>query len=100
MTDTILMQTDVPGPAALSGAERAPELVGFKHVLVGVDGTSAGRDAIALGDAPRSDGRLTFAHVVLGQGPVCRNFHPTPAWEKSRAMLARECGQPHGFRQS
>ncbi len=91
MTDTILMQTDVPGPAALSGAERAPELVGFKHVLVGVDGTSAGRDAIALGETLRNpDGRLTFAHVVLAQSPIWGNFHPTPAGRQTREMLERE----------
>ena len=89
MTDTILTQTDVPAPAALLGAERAPELVGFKHVLVGVDGTSAGRDAIALGETLRNpDGRLTFAHVVLAQSPIWGNFHPTPAGRQTREMLS------------
>lgn len=73
-------------------ASVANESARFQKVLVGVDGTSAGRDAIALGDRLRGDGgRLTLAQVILTQGPVYRNFHATPAWEKSRAMLEREC---------
>jgi nucleotide-binding universal stress UspA family protein len=63
----------------------------FRRVLVGVDGTSAGRDAIALGRMLRSDdGRLILAHVVLAQGPIYRNFHSTPAGNSSREMLERE----------
>src|SRR5690242_6488171 len=63
----------------------------FRRVLVGVDGTSTGRDAIALGEMLRSrDGELTLAHVVLAQGPIYRNFHSTPAGKSSRAMLERE----------
>lgn len=50
----------------------------FSSVLVGVDGTSTGRDAIALADrlcAP--SGRLTLANIVLMPSPVYHNFHAT-----------------------
>ncbi len=63
----------------------------FHGVLVGVDGSPTGRDAITLGDllcAP--DGQLTLAHVLLTTTPTFRNYHSTPAWAKFRAMLERE----------
>ena len=67
------------------------ELAGFENVLVGVDGTSTGRDAIALAHRLRAkSGRLTLAHVILAQAPSYRNFHSTPAWERARDMLQRE----------
>lgn len=63
----------------------------FGDVLVGVDGSPTGRDAIALGEALRDpSGRLTLAHVLLSQAPSYRNFHATPAWANSRRMLERE----------
>jgi len=63
----------------------------FLNVLVGVDGTSTGRDAIALAQRLRAHGgQLTLAHVVLAQSPTYRNFHATPVWKDRRAMLARE----------
>ena len=63
----------------------------FEHVLVGVDGTSTGRDAIALADRLRPDpGRLTLAHVVVVEVARYRNFHSTPAWKKAREMLEQE----------
>jgi len=63
----------------------------FLNVLVGVDGTSTGRDAIALAQRLRAHGgQLTLAHVVLAQSPIYRNFHATPVWKDRRAMLARE----------
>ncbi|MEO8969354.1 MAG: universal stress protein [Solirubrobacteraceae bacterium] len=63
----------------------------FGDVLVGVDGSPTGRDAIALGDALRDpSGRLTLVHVLLSQGPSYRNFHATPAWANARRMLERE----------
>lgn len=66
----------------------------FHNVVVGVDGTSTGRDAIALADQLRGDGgRLTLAHVVLTQGPTYRNFHATPAWKRAREVLERESDQ-------
>jgi nucleotide-binding universal stress UspA family protein len=68
-----------------------PELSPFLNVVVGVDGTPTGRDAIALGDRLRGHGgQLTIAHVVLAQAPTYRNFHATPVWKDRRAMLARE----------
>jgi hypothetical protein len=63
----------------------------FSSVLVGVDGTSTGRDAIALADrlcAP--SGRLTLANIVLMPSPTYHNFHATPAWRARRDMLERE----------
>jgi nucleotide-binding universal stress UspA family protein len=63
----------------------------FENVLVGVDGTSTGRDAIALADRLRADGgRLTLAHVILAQAPTYHNFDSTPAWKSKREMLQRE----------
>lgn len=63
----------------------------FDDVLVGVDGSPTGRDAIALGNMLRDpSGRLTLAHVLLSQTPSYRNFHATPAWANSRRMLERE----------
>jgi nucleotide-binding universal stress UspA family protein len=63
----------------------------FPNVLVGVDGTRTGRDAIALGELLRgASGRMTLAHVVLSQAPTFRNFHSAPAWKASREMLKRE----------
>jgi nucleotide-binding universal stress UspA family protein len=71
--------------SAISGPTR------FENVLVGVDGTSTGRDAIALADRLRAEGGgLTLAHVVLSQEPSYSNFHSTPAWKKAREMLERE----------
>ena len=63
----------------------------FKSVLVGVDGTSTGRDAIALAEKLcDADGRLTLAHVVLVPRPVYGNFSSTGAGKKAREMLERE----------
>ena len=60
-------------------------------MLVGVDGTSTGRDAIALGETLcDGDGRLTLAHVVLVQQPIYGNFHSTGAGKKTCEMLERE----------
>ena len=64
---------------------------GSRNVLVGVDGTHTGRDAIALAERLRAPGgRLTLAHVVLVQSPIYGNFSSTSAGRKSRAMLERE----------
>lgn len=64
----------------------------LRNVLVGVDGTSGGRDAIALADRLcAGEGDLTLAHIVLAQTPIHRNFHSTPAWkDHARQMLGRE----------
>jgi nucleotide-binding universal stress UspA family protein len=77
---------------ATRGESIVAESARFQRVLVGVDGTSSGRDAIALADQLRAEeGRLTLAHVVLAQTPTHRNFHRTPVWRKdARPMLERE----------
>jgi heat shock protein HtpX len=63
----------------------------FGHVLVGVDGSPTGRDAIELGNVLRDpSGRFTLAHVLLSQAPSYRDFHATPGWANSRRMLERE----------
>lgn len=74
------------GPTASDGASR-----GFHSVLVGVDGTSAGRDAIALAERLKGDGgSLTLAHVALTQTPSYRNFHAMASWKQAHEMLERE----------
>ena len=70
-----------------------PEHSPFDKVLVGVDGTPTGRDAIALsGRLCARDGRLTLANIVLAQSPTYRNFHATPVWRERREMLERDRG--------
>jgi nucleotide-binding universal stress UspA family protein len=72
-------------------AANADEPATFKNVLVGVDGSSSGRDAIALAEQLRDpDGRLTLAHVVLTEGSTYSNFHSTPRGKQVQAMLDRE----------
>ena len=69
----------------------ASEPFRLRKVLVGVDGTATGRDAIALGDVLyEPGGQLTLAHVVLRSTPTDQNFHATRAWSESRKMLERE----------
>jgi nucleotide-binding universal stress UspA family protein len=63
----------------------------FRHVLVGVDGTESGRDAIALGNVLRgAGGELTLAHVVLSPGAIYGDFSATPPDERCRALLEQE----------
>jgi nucleotide-binding universal stress UspA family protein len=63
----------------------------FRGVLVGVDGSPTGRDAIALGDVLlEPGGELTLAHVVLTSTPTYQNFEATRAWSESRKMLEGE----------
>ena len=52
ITDTMLIATNNRGGPASAGSSMS-EPGGFKNVLVGVDGTSTGRDAIALADILR-----------------------------------------------
>ncbi len=55
----------------------------FKNVLVGVDGSANGRDAIAIATRLRDpDGKLTLAHVHAGE------LHPLHAF--TPGLLARE----------
>ena len=63
----------------------------FENVLVGVDGTSTGRDAITLANRLGAcPGRLTLAHVIVVDVPRYRNFHSTPAWKEAREMLEHQ----------
>lgn len=89
------MDADTAVTMPINDATREESAIGestrFENVLVGVDGTATGRDAIALADRLRADGgRLTLAHVILAQTPTYRNFHSTPAWKQAREMLQRE----------
>ncbi len=62
----------------------------FANVMVGVDGTPNGRDAIALGALLRDpDGRLTLAHVSSGPGGTTL-FDPAAASAESLRLLEGE----------
>jgi hypothetical protein len=74
MTDSALIAAAAQSDAA-SPHRGARDSGWFGDVLVGVDGSPAGRDAIALGSMLRDpSGRLTLAHVLLSQTPSYRNF--------------------------
>ncbi len=89
MTHTAPEPTDAPASPSPNPVASEPAM--FKNVLVGVDGTSAGRDAIALAETLRDhEGRLTLAHVVLGRTPVNQDFRSTPVERGSREILERE----------
>ena len=91
MTNTLLAENEARIEAVASVGVGAGEPAPFKNVLVGVDGTSAGRDAIALGEMLRDpDGHLALAHVVLVQPPVYGNSFSTGAGRTARDMLERE----------
>jgi len=64
----------------------------FKNVLVGVDGSANGRDAIALGARlVDRDGKLTLAHVHRGGAPEEReNSHELLEEERSRGAVEAE----------
>lgn len=86
------MTIDSSYHSAVPAASCAPrgESIMFGNVLVGVDGTSVGRDAIALGDVLRDrDGRLTLAHVSVSNSATHLSFD-TAAREESLDMLERE----------
>jgi nucleotide-binding universal stress UspA family protein len=86
MTPTILTH-----PEAGSGPATDDPPTTFNKVLVGVDGTATGRDAIALGEMLRDpDGQLILARIVPVPNPGYRNFHSSPAGRRSREMLERE----------
>jgi nucleotide-binding universal stress UspA family protein len=68
-----------------------PQQHPFGNVLVGVDGTPTGRDAIALAHGLCAHGgRLTLANIVLMPTPTYRNFHMTPVGRDRFEMLERE----------
>ncbi len=91
MTNTTPKLPDTIAEVSLSPAPDASEPAVFKNVLVGVDGTSAGRDAIALAEVLRDpNGRLTLAHVALDRTATDQNFRSTPVGSPSREMLERE----------
>jgi nucleotide-binding universal stress UspA family protein len=63
----------------------------FANVLVGVDGTPRGRDAIALAEWLRDEqGRLTLAHVVVGRTASYAGRRPASSWKEACRMLERE----------
>lgn len=70
----------------------------FNKVLVGVDGRSGGRDAVALGrklTAPA--GKLTLAHVYRDQGnPRIRGYDEDEAAQITRARYLLEAASHHG----
>ena len=91
MADSILTETEAHQNEAVSANAGARAAGAFKTVLVGVDGTSAGRDAIALGETLRAhDGRLILAHVVPTHVPSSRTLHSTRLGRSARELLARE----------
>ncbi|MEO6859043.1 MAG: universal stress protein [Solirubrobacteraceae bacterium] len=66
----------------------------FGNVLVGVDGSPAGRDAIALGALLRDpDGRLMLTHVSVTNSAAYMSIHTEPARAESLEMLERERAQ-------
>jgi hypothetical protein len=94
MTDTKLAKTEADTEQFAPVADGAHRPTTFKHVLVGVDDTSTGRDAIALAETLRHpDGRITLAHVVPVEVARYRNFHSTPAGKNVRAS-SRASGPP------
>jgi nucleotide-binding universal stress UspA family protein len=91
MTHSMLVDDGPRATAAASIDARAGAPTTFRNVLVGVDGTSGGRDAIALAETLcDADCRLTLAHVVLVPSAVYGNFHSTRAGKAAREMLKRE----------
>lgn len=91
MTDPKLAKTEADIEQFVSVADGAHRPTTFKNVLVGVDGTSTGRDAIALAETLRHPaGRITLAHVVPVEVAGYRNFYSTPAGKNARAILAHE----------
>jgi nucleotide-binding universal stress UspA family protein len=93
MTQPIVLAPGVRARHSASACRQVGTPVTSTSVLVGVDGTSTGRDALALADLLcEHDGPLTLAHVVLTQGPVYRNFAATPAGKDALKMLASEGG--------
>ncbi|HET6869992.1 MAG TPA: universal stress protein [Solirubrobacteraceae bacterium] len=91
MTYTMFAENEASAEPASSFDVGTDNPATFKSVLVGVDGTSTGRDAIALAaKLCDADGRLTLAHVVLVPQPVYGNFSSTGAGKQARGMLERE----------
>jgi nucleotide-binding universal stress UspA family protein len=91
MSQSIRADSEARTQIAGSSHRQANARPTFSSVLVGVDGSSAGRDAIALGEQLRDvDGRLTLAHVVPAESPPYRNFHSTPVGKGAFEMLAGE----------
>jgi nucleotide-binding universal stress UspA family protein len=87
------MTIDSSYHSAVPTASCAPrgESIMFGNVLVGVDGTSAGRDASALGDVLRDrDGRLTLAHVSVSNSATYLSFDTAARRAESLDMLERE----------
>lgn len=94
MTNKTLDSTyrSVEDPAA-SHAVR-DESTTFGNVLVGVDRSPAGRDAIALGAMLGDpDGRLTLTHVSVTNSTAYMSLYTEPERAQSLEMLERERAQ-------
>jgi nucleotide-binding universal stress UspA family protein len=62
----------------------------FGNVLVGVDGSPAGRDAVALGAMLcNPHGKLTLAHVSVSNSATHLSFDAKPERAEAREMLQR-----------
>lgn len=91
MAHSIFTENEARQNEAVSADPGARAAGTFKTVLVGVDGTSTGRDAIALGETLRAhDGRLILAHIVPAHVSISRTFRSTRAGRSSHELLARE----------
>lgn len=76
-------------PAATHAVQ--DESTRFGNVFVGVDGSPAGRDAIALGAMLRHpDGRLMLAHVSVTNSAAYMSIYTEPARAESLQLLERE----------
>ncbi len=80
---------NVPAGEARATAAAENRLSAFASVLVGVDGSDSGRDAILLGAALcAADGGLTLAHSFNAANYL--SVDPAVARSESRQMLERE----------
>lgn len=91
MTPKTLDSTYQSVAEAAANRQIHDDLTSFGNVLVGVDGSPTGRDAIALGDMLRDpNGKLTLAHVSVANGATYLGFDTESARADGRQMLEDE----------
>jgi nucleotide-binding universal stress UspA family protein len=91
MTDESSIAANCRARESASSEAAEHDLAVFANVLVGVDGTRTGHDAIALGALLHDpDGRMTLAHVSVGIGGASLTFDPVAAHAESLRMLEGE----------